>query len=69
MSSVGEITNIVFTQAVDDDGPFACVKIEIIQGASNWSFDCDRVLEKRSKVMYLNLNEMDEYTIEIENSK
>jgi len=45
------------------------VKIEIIQGASNWSFDCDRVLEKRSKVMYLNLNEMDEYTIEIENSK
>jgi len=65
VDSVGEIANIALRQADDDMGPFTCQKIDITAGASEWSFECNSILDKNNKEMIMTLDDMDEFEISI----
>ncbi len=51
------------------EGPFTCEKIEIYQGASEWSFDCNNILDKDHKVMQIDLDEREEFEVTVVSEK
>ena len=56
---------VIFLIKLIKDGPFTCEKIEISQGASEWSFDCNSVLDKDNKHMTLDLIDEDAFEITV----